>query len=124
MHAVVVNREVVSNPQDVRDCRRPELLPLVELQNPVDHVLGIRPIRFPAWRIQCRNSSGFSVCLGQLLDASTADVELIGNELGIHLVINDSFTDPVDIILLQLHLIDTKKRVIVLTKSFPDSPMS
>lgn len=121
MDAVIVNRKVVSNAKDVGDCCCTEFEAIVQLQNPVDEVVGIRPIRLPTWRIQRRDLAGFSVRLGQLLDASSADVELLGNELGVEVIINNSFTDPVNIILVQLHLIDTNKWVIVLTKSFPDS---
>jgi hypothetical protein len=38
-----------------------------------------------------------------LLDSSTADLELLNDQVSVHVVINNPLTDPGDIILVKLH---------------------
>jgi len=67
-----------------------------------------------------REFAGFSILLGELLDPTPADVGPISDVLRVEAVIDNEPTDPVHIILVQLHLVTTLQGLIVPTKSFPD----
>lgn len=66
---------------------------------------------------------GLSVFLGELLDPAAADFELLGNQRGIHVVINNSLTDSGDIRLVKLHLARSIVGDIMPTKSLADTTL-
>lgn len=78
-------------------------------------------IRVAAGRLERGDLTGVAVVLSELLDASSTDLELVGDELCVQLVVNNPLTDPGDIVRLQLHPVVTQMGEIDLTKSFPDT---
>lgn len=82
---------------------------------------GWSVIGISAGRLQLRDLAAVTVVLGELLDPTTTDVELVGLQPRVHIVVNDAMTDSFDIILLQLHTVRLVKGLIIPTKSFPDT---
>ena len=58
---------------------------------------------FASRGVQLWNLAVLTVLFGELLDASPADLELLGNKAGVHVMINNTLTDPGDILLIKLH---------------------
>jgi hypothetical protein len=118
---VVVDGEVVADAQNVRDRDSTHSECLVNREDAVVKTGGILGVRLASRRFEFRNFIGFTVGLSELLDPAATDFELVGHELYIQFVVNNTLTDAGDIILVQLHLLGTIERWIVLTKSFPDT---
>ena len=118
--AVVVDRDAVPLTEDMGDCFGSLLVTLLEFEYPADEVSRVLGVGFPSWRLDPRKLACFAVFLGELLDATPPNVVPISDVLRVEVVINNEPTDPVHIILLQLHLVTTLEGLIVPTKSFPD----
>jgi hypothetical protein len=59
-------------------------------------------IGFASRGVQLWNLAVFTVLFGELLDPSPADLELLGNKASVHVMINNTLTDPGDILLIKL----------------------
>lgn len=119
--AIVVDGDAISSPEHVRDCGGSLSVLVIEVEYPFDEIRWILGIWLPSGCVERWDLVGVAVFLGELLDATTADVVPVGDVSGVKLVIDHKPTDPGDIILFQLHLFWTSEGVIVSTKSFPDS---
>jgi len=117
VNAVVVDPDAVLLAEDVRDPFGALLVELVQLEDTLDEVGRILGVWISARRLERRNRVGVTVLFGELLDPSTADLELLRDQGGIHTVINNTLTDPDDIILIKLHFTWWLVRQIMPTKS-------
>lgn len=90
----------------MRDLPRDLFVELVKAPDPFDELRPILGgIRLPPRRVKPRAFIGFVVSLGELLDAIPADVDVVGDVLGVELVIDNESTDPGDFVLGQPHFI-------------------
>jgi hypothetical protein len=119
--AVVVNRNVVSHPEDVSDghCARAEAL--AQFQNPLFEIGGILRIRLTSRHLQLWNLAVVTALFDELLDSPPADLELLGDQPGVHAMINNPLTYPGNILLVKLHLRWSIVREITSTKSLADT---
>jgi len=117
VNAIGIDRDAVSNAQDVRDGFRSEIVGPVTLEDSFFQIRWIFCIGIASWSLQCWNLASFPVFFGELLNLSAANLELIGNELRVHAMINNSLTYPGDIVLIEFHFTWSVIREIVLTKS-------
>jgi hypothetical protein len=101
--AVVVDRYIVSNPEDVGDrhCARAEAL--AQFQNPLFEVVRILSIRLASRCLQPWNLAAIAVLFDDLLDSPLTDFELVGDQRSVHVMINNPLTYPGDILLVKLH---------------------
>jgi hypothetical protein len=83
----------------------------VLLQNLVDMVRGF----------QLGYLTILPVFLGELLDSPPTDLELLGDDLRVHVMIDNSPTDPGNIVLVKLHFPGLIVGQIVPTKSLADT---
>jgi hypothetical protein len=90
---------------------------MMNLEDSFLQIRWILCVGIASWSIQCRNLACVPVFFGELLNSSTANLELIGNELRVYDMINNSLTYPDDIVLIEFHFTWSVVREIVLTKS-------
>jgi len=79
----------------------------VEFEYPLFEIVRVLRIRFSARHLQLWYLTSVAVSLGELLDSSSTDIELLGNQGGVNLVINDSLTNRGNIVLVKFHLVST-----------------
>lgn len=65
----------------------------------------------------------FEVLLGEVPDPTSANVERLGNEVRVHLVVNSSITYPFGIVLPKLHFAGSIFGQTMATKYFADNPI-
>jgi hypothetical protein len=87
----------------VADGFGPRVEDLLEPEKAVDEILRIGCRGCSTGRLQPRDVTRAAVFFSELLDASAANVELLGDQAGVHVVINNPLTDSGDIILVELH---------------------
>ena len=123
MDAVVCDLQPLLPPEHVCDGRCTDAEETVKVEDLRLQIRWILRIRFPARRLQLGDLVGFTVLLGQLLDPTTADPELVSDVLSVHFVINNTLTDSGDIVLVQSHLIRSRVGEIIPTKSLADTTL-
>jgi hypothetical protein len=101
--AVGGDGEIVSSPKNMRDGLCTSASALVQSKDSFFEVVRILCVGLSSRSFQLRNLAAVAVLFGELLDPSTADLELLRDQGGIHAVINNTLTDPSDIILVKLH---------------------
>lgn len=116
---VDVDGEVVADAQDVYNRDGPEPESVVQREDALVQNRRILRAGGPAWCLEVGDGTAIAELFGELLDSSSADVELIGDELGVQAVVNNSVADSVDSI--QRYFLSTIQRRIVLAKSFLDT---
>jgi len=84
VNAVVVDRYVVSGSEDMGDCHCARAEALAQFQNALFKIGGILPIQLASRCLQLWNLAAIAVFLDELLDASPTDLELLGDQPGIH----------------------------------------
>jgi hypothetical protein len=113
--------DVVSRPEDVGDGRRASVESAMEREDTLLEIGWILGVWISARSIQLWNLVGLTVLRGKLLDSSPADVELFGDDRRVDIVIDNTLTDPVDIVLIQPHFTCRSTREVIPTKSFADT---
>jgi len=73
------------------------------LQNALFETGGILPIRLGSRCLQLWNLAAIAVLFDELLDPSPTDLELLGDQPGVHVMINNPLTYPGDILPVKLH---------------------
>lgn len=121
MGAVGVDGEAHLHPRHVRHRNRPTAQYLVNRHHPGLEVIRVVSIGRPTGRLDGRNLVILPGLLGELLDSTLADLELLGHEVGVHPMINYWLTYPGDRGLLELHFVLSITEEIMWTKSFQDS---
>ena len=76
---------------------------LAQLEDAVFEVVRILCVGFASRGFQLGHLDVIAVLFGELLDPSTTDLELLGNQASVHAMINNSLTNPGDILLVKLH---------------------
>ena len=117
MDVVGGDAEAVSDAKDVADgfCARSEVL--VQVENALFEIVRMIRVRLSTRCVKLRDLAAVPVLFGELMDSSPTDVELLGNVPGVHVVINNTLTDPGDIVLVKLHFAGTVGGEIMATKS-------
>jgi len=118
VNTVSGDANVVTDPENVADRDRTSAAALVQVEDALGEIVRILRVRLSSRCFHLRDLTRVAVLLGELLDASTADLELISDELRVGVVIDNTFTDPVDIVLIKLHLARSIVGEIMPTKSF------
>jgi hypothetical protein len=103
MDAIGSNREVVTPPENVSDGLCTSAEALAQVKNTVFEVVRILCVGLATRGFRLWNLAVFAVLFGELLDPSSADLELLSDQGSIHIVINNTLTDPGDIVLVKLH---------------------
>lgn len=84
--AVVVDRDVVTHPEHVRDRNGALLVELGEFKDPLYEIGGIIGVRLPSGCLDGRNLIDVTVFLGELLDAIAVDIVPVGDVPGVEAV--------------------------------------
>ena len=121
VNAVVVDRYVVSDSEDMGDCHCARAEALARFRNALFKIGGILPIRLGSRCLQLWNLAAIAVLFDELLDPSPTDLELLGDQPGVHVMINNPLTYPGDILLVKLHFRWSIVGEIMPTKSLADT---
>lgn len=73
---------------------------LGESQNAFLEIGRVRRIGLPTTLLEGWKLSSLAVILGELMDATAANIKLLGNERCVHFVIDDSCTNAGDIVMI------------------------
>jgi hypothetical protein len=101
--AIIIDREAVSDPEDVCDDDRASAEALAKVKNLVFDVVGIVCVGSAAGRFWLWDLPALTVGLGELLDSSPTALELLGDQTRVHAVVDNSLTHPGGIILIEFH---------------------
>jgi hypothetical protein len=82
-------------------CARAEAL--AQFQNALFEIGGRLFIRLGSRRLQLWNLAAVAALFDELLDSPLTDLKLLGDQPGVHVVINSHLTYPGDILLVRLH---------------------
>ena len=84
-------------------------------------VVGIRCIGGATRGLQLWNLAAVAVLFGELLDSAAADLELVSDQPGVDVVIDNPLTDPGDIVPVKFHFTWRLVGEITPTKSLADT---
>jgi len=90
---------------------------LAQVKNAVFEVVRILCVGLANRGFQLWDLAVVVLLFGELLNPSSIDLELLSDQSGIHIVINNTLTDPGDIILVKLHFTGWLVGQIMPTKS-------
>jgi hypothetical protein len=121
VNAVVGDTDVVSDSQDVSDGHCTSASALAQFKHPIFEIGGILCVGLSTRCLQLWHLARISILLGELLDSSLADLELLGNQNSVHVVINNTLTNLGDIVLVKLHFTWSIVGQILPTKSLADT---
>lgn len=124
MDAVGGDREAVSDSESVNDGLCTSAEALAQFEDTLFEIGRILCVGLATRGFQLWNLAVVAVLSGELLDPSTADLELLSDQGGIHAVINNTLTDPGDIILVKLHFTWRLVGQIMPTKSLAYTTLS
>jgi len=96
---------------------------LAQFENSFFEIFGILCIGVATRGLQLWNRAAVAALFGELLDSTTADLELVSDQPGIEVVINNPLTDPGDIVLVKLHFTWWLVGEITPTKSLVDTTL-
>jgi hypothetical protein len=103
-------------------CARAEAL--AQFEDTFFEVVGILRIGVATRGLQLWNLAAVAVLFGELLDSAAADLELVSDQPGIEVVINNPLTDPGNIVLVKLHFTWWLVGEITPTKSLADTTIA
>lgn len=115
--AIRADADSVSNAEAVADGFGPGVEDQLELENPVDEVLGRGCVRGSTWRVDPLEVTRVAVFIDEVLDASAADLELLSNQGGVHVVTNNHLINPGGSIPVELHCTRSTIGEMMTTKS-------
>jgi len=101
--AVVSHRKIVSNTEHVGNGHCASASALVQFEHSFLQICWVGCVRLTSRGFQLGDFTILPVLLGELLHTSPADPELLGDDLRAHVMIDNSLTDPDDVVLIKLH---------------------
>jgi len=101
--AVVGNTDPVSDSQDVSDGHCSSAEALAQFEYSIFEIVRILCVAVSARRLQLWYLAEVTVFLGELLHSTLANLKLLGDQTSVHAMINNSLTNPGDIVLVKFH---------------------
>lgn len=120
---VVSDRDIVSVAEDVGDGHCTSAEALMQFEDAIFEIVGVVCVWFSTRRFQLWDVSSVAVLFSELLNPPLTDLELLGNERCGEIVINNTLTDPGDIVLVKLHFTWSIVGEIMPTKSLADTTL-
>lgn len=89
----------------------------MQVKDAIFDIVGVLCVGLASGRLRLRNLASVAILFGELLNPSTANLELLGDQAGIRVVITNTLIDPGNIGLVKLHFTCSIVGEILPTKS-------